>query len=408
MRVTTVVLGDLGRSPRMQYHAEALAAHRIDVDVVACAGSAPHAEIRAHPRITCHLLPPARERSLPPVLLVPLAAGRAVLQALRLVWVFLVVVRKPDVILVQTPPAVPTLLVTIVAARLRGARLVIDWHNLAWAVLALAVGRRNPLVALARWYERALARHADAHLAVSDALAAELSARWHLGPVRVLRDRPAARFAPLAPDARRALRRRLADTLGLAGREPALIVSPTSWTRDEDFDLLLDAVRRCEALVAARDFPDVLVLVTGRGARRARFEAAAGSLPGQRLHVRTLWLESDEYPRVLGAADLGLCLHRSASGLDLPMKIADMHGAGLPVCALDYGPCLDEMLLHEDTGLRFADSATLARQWVELLATFPRATELLDRLRANVDKARGTTWRQGWEAEARGVLLAHA
>ncbi len=390
----------------MQYHAEALAAHQVDVDVVACGGSALHAPLRAHPRITCHLLPPARERSLPRVLLLPLAALRAVGQALRLVWVFLVVLRKPDVILVQNPPAIPTLLVAVVAARLRGARLVIDWHNLAWAVLALGVGRRHPVVALARWYERALGRRADAHLAVSDALRAEL-ARWGLAPIAVLRDRPAERFAPLAPDERDGVRRRLFETLGLAGRRPALVVSPTSWTRDEDFDLLLDAVRRCEALVAGREFPDVLVLLTGRGARRARFEAEAATLPGRRLHVRTLWVEPDEYPRTLAAADLGLCLHRSASGLDLPMKIADMQGAGLPVCALDYGPCLDEMLRHDDTGLRFADAAALARQWVDLLATFP-AMPWLDRLRANVAAARGLTWRAGWDAEAREVLLGHA
>ncbi len=390
----------------MQYHAEALAAHQVDVDVVACGGSALHAPLRAHPRITCHLLPPARERSLPRVLLLPLAALRAVGQALRLVWVFLVVLRKPDVILVQNPPAIPTLLVAVVAARLRGARLVIDWHNLAWAVLALGVGRRHPVVALARWYERALGRRADAHLAVSDALRAEL-ARWGLAPVAVLRDRPAERFAPLAPDERDDVRRRLFETLGLAGRRPALVVSPTSWTRDEDFDLLLDAVRRCEALVAGREFPDVLVLLTGRGARRARFEAEAATLPGRRLHVRTLWVEPDEYPRTLAAADLGLCLHRSASGLDLPMKIDDMQGAGLPVCALDYGPCLDEMLRHDDTGLRFADAAALARQWVDLLATFP-AMPWLDRLRANVAAARGLTWRAGWDAEAREVLLGHA
>ncbi len=390
----------------MQYHAEALAAHQVDVDVVACGGSALHAPLRAHPRITCHLLPPARERSLPRVLLLPLAALRAVGQALRLVWVFLVVLRKPDVILVQNPPAIPTLLVAVVAARLRGARLVIDWHNLAWAVLALGVGRRHPVVALARWYERALGRRADAHLAVSDALRAEL-ARWGLAPVAVLRDRPAERFAPLAPDERDGVRRRLFETLGLAGRRPALVVSPTSWTRDEDFDLLLDAVRRCEALVAGREFPDVLVLLTGRGARRARFEAEAATLPGRRLHVRTLWVEPDEYPRTLAAADLGLCLHRSASGLDLPMKIADMQGAGLPVCALDYGPCLDEMLRHDDTGLRFADAAALAHQWVDLLATFP-AMPWLDRLRANVAAARGLTWRGGWDVEAREVLLGHA
>lgn len=402
------MLGDLGRSPRMQYHAAALAAHQVDVDVIACGGSALHAELSAQPRITCHLLPPARERALPRALLLPAAAGRAAMQALRLVWLFLVVIRKPDVILVQNPPAFPTLLIALVAARLRGARLVVDWHNLAWAVLALGVGARHPIVAAARWYEGTLGRQADAHLCVSDALRAELADRFRIAPVAVLRDRPAARFAPLGPEARRAARRRLLDTLGLAGREPAIVVSPTSWTRDEDFDLLLDAVGRCEALVAGHAFPDVLVLLTGRGALRVRFEARAAALPDRRLHVRTLWLEPDDYPRVLAAADLGLCLHRSASGLDLPMKIADLQGAGLPVCALDYGPCLDEMLRHDDTGLRFADAEALARQWVELLAGFPDATPRLDRLRATVQKARGTTWRAGWEAEARDVLLAHA
>jgi beta-1,4-mannosyltransferase len=332
---------------------------------------------------------------------------RAVVQALWLVWMFVVVLRKPDVILVQNPPAVPTLLVTLAAARLRGARLVLDWHNLAWAVLALGVGARHPVVSLARWYEGVLGRRADAHLCVSDALRTEL-ARWGMAPVTIVRDRPAERFAPLDAATRRATRARLLDSLGLGGREPAVIVSPTSWTRDEDFDLLLEAVQHGERLVADRPFPDVLVLLTGRGARRADFEARATTLPGRRFHVRTAWLEPDDYPRVLAAADLGLCLHRSASRLDLPMKIADMHGAGLPVCALDYGPCLDEMLRHDDTGLRFADAEALAHQWLALLATFPGATAELDRLRANVGRARGVSWRQGWEAEAREILLAHA
>jgi beta-1,4-mannosyltransferase len=406
MRVTVVVLGDLGRSPRMQYHAEALAAQQIDVDVVARAGSALHAQLRDHPRITCHLLPPAREGALSPVLLVPVAAARAITQTLRLVFLFLVVLRKPDVILVQNPPAIPTLLVALGAARLRGGRLVVDWHNLSWAVLALALGARHPLVALARSFETVLGRRADAHLSVSEALRRALEARWRIRPVSVFRDRPAERFAPLTVEARRARRRSLFETLRFASSEPALIVSPTSWTRDEDFDLPLDAVRRCDTLAAERaGFPEVLVLLTGRGPRRARYEAALAALPSRRLHVRTAWLEPDDYPGVLAAADLGLCLHRSASGLDLPMKIADLHGAGVPVCVLDYGPCLDEILRHEETGLRFADAETLARQWLDLFADFPHATPHLDRLRAQVEKSRGVTWRAGWDAEARPILI---
>jgi hypothetical protein len=39
-----------------------------------------------------------------------------------------------------------------------------------------------------------------------------------------------------------------------------------------------------------------------------------------------------------------------------------------------------------------------------LFATYP-ATPVLDRLRTNVLAARGPTWEQGWDVEARPVLL---
>lgn len=47
----------------------------------------------------------------------------------------------------QNPPSIPTLAVAWLAARLRGAALVVDWHNLGFSILSHSRGSdRHPLV----------------------------------------------------------------------------------------------------------------------------------------------------------------------------------------------------------------------------------------------------------------------
>ena len=56
MRAVVVALIDLGRSARMRYHAQALSAHGVDVDLVGFEGTPLPRAITDDPRITVHRL----------------------------------------------------------------------------------------------------------------------------------------------------------------------------------------------------------------------------------------------------------------------------------------------------------------------------------------------------------------
>src|SRR5262249_52536136 len=155
-------------------------------------------------------------------------------------------------------------------------------------MLALRLGPRHPVVRLVRAVERLLGRGADAHLCVSRALAAELE-RWGIGLATVFRDRPGVAFRPLPAGDRRQAKSELASRLrlpGLADGTTALLVSPTSWTADEDFELLMDAATRWDQRVGPTR-PPLAVLVTGEGPRRVRAPLrrapAALCVPANRL-----------------------------------------------------------------------------------------------------------------------------
>ena len=401
----------------MRYHAQALAANGVDVDLVGLEGTPLPRAITDEPRIAVHRITPPRLR----IRAEQTGSSYAVaglLDAARVsfsLWRTLKGLRQPDLVLVQNPPAFPTLAVTWFSLRHRGVRFVIDWHNLGYTLLQLHLGQWHPAVRLARWFERRDARRVDANLSVSRGLAAYLESRFQVKQAQVLYDRPASAFVPIERADRERFRQALFSRLGTRASTVGFIVCPTSWTEDEDFDVVIEAVTHLEERIrgweagdSARRFPELVILVTGDGARRAEFERRFAGLPARRIQLRARFLEPDDYPRVVGSADLGLCLHRSSSGLDIPMKIADLFGAGVPVCALDYGACLAERVRHGDNGLLFSTGRQLADVLFDLFEQFPADQKALDRLRAGARKLARPTWEEGWALEAKPVLLPSA
>ena len=395
----------------MQYHAVSLADGGGEVDLIGLAGARPIPVIAANPRIHVHQIADrsVSTRSRGGVRRFVMASMfRALRQGFRL-WRVLMRVPKPGTILVQNPPAVPTLAVAWLVAKLRGARLVIDWHNLSHTVAAVQLGERHRAVrALAR-SERRWARRAAAHLAVSQAMADWLQREYGVRAT-VVYDRPPHAFCrPSAADGD-ALWTEIAASAGLGPDRIPLVVCPTSWTPDEDFDLLLEALERADRTLSSGDKPSGLsspslaVLLTGKGPLRETFEARAARRHFKSIVVRAHWLEPADYPVCVGMADLGLCLHQSSSGLDLPMKLADFRGPGVPAAAFDYSPVLGEALTNGKEGVTFRDPGDLANLLVSVARRSVTSDSPLARSRAWLAAHPAERWEDHWKVTAAPVL----
>lgn len=279
--------------------------------------------------------------------------------------------KKKVVFCKQNPPSIPTLMMARVVSVLRKAWLIIDWHNFGYSILGMKLGMDHKVVRVAKWYEQKYGHKAYAHLTVTDKMHVELEDNWKVnGKILTLKDKPQSDFKRLTIDqihrqftyslnqiqktvlesagGKEFLGKFNNPTLGtlltdaddegfLKWREdrPKLIVSSTSWTEDEDFGVLLKAIELYESHAKPTD-PRLLFVITGKGPQKKYYEEKIKEMTLVKTRIITAWLEAADYPMLLGSADLGVSLHTSSSGMDLPMKIVDMFGCGLPVCAIEF------------------------------------------------------------------------
>lgn len=82
----------------------------------------------------------------------------------------------------------------------------------------------------------------------------------------------------------------------------------------------------------------LLLVITGSGERKKIYQEMIkeNRYKWKYISVVMKWFKPDDYPKMVACADVGICLHYSSSGFDLPMKVVDMYGTGLPAVAANY------------------------------------------------------------------------
>jgi beta-1,4-mannosyltransferase len=183
-----------------------------------------------------------------------------------------------------------------------------------------------------------------------------------------------------------------------------LLVSSTSWTPDEDFSLLLDAL--CSYAASSRPKFPILAIITGKGPQKQMYLDRIASLHKEskmnQITILTAWLSAEDYAVLLACADLGVCLHKSSSGVDLPMKVVDMFGAGLPVVGYGDYESWPELVKEGVNGRGFVTSEDLAGVLEDLLGDAERRE--LAKLRKGALEEGKRRWDEEWDAVA-GRLL---
>uniref|UniRef100_A0A915HZH7 Glycosyltransferase n=1 Tax=Romanomermis culicivorax TaxID=13658 RepID=A0A915HZH7_ROMCU len=100
---------------------------------------------------------------------------------------------------------------------------------------------------------------------------------------------------------------------------------------------------------------------------------------------------------MLACADLGVSLHYSSSGLDLPMKAVDMLGCALPILSADF-LCVRELIDDGKNGFLFENAEKLADLLILLLIDYPHSDFLnaIKRTCKNERKEK-TGWVEAWD-----------
>lgn len=390
-RAIVLVLGDLARSPRMNYHALSLAKGGLDVYFCGYTENQLSDEIVNNERITVYNIPQIVNTGNLPFLLF---AIRKVVMQHYMLYTLLKQLKGAEYLIVQNPPSIPVLGMSrfFVLFMSQRTRLVIDWHNFGYSILALKLGRRHPFVYIHKAYEMIFGRIAYCHLTVSVAMARFLQDGFKMTARRIipLHDRPGDQFAPLNNNQRKKVINKHPDLFHDMQQDEKIVITSTSYTPDENLYTLLNALDRYKGKSALR------VIITGKGPmyNEMKKEIESRTNEWKNVKVKQSWLSNEDYPRVLAVADIGVSLHESSSGIDLPMKVVDMFGCGVPVIALRFA-AIEELVQMNKNGVLVDGEETLG----DALTTVFNNEAFLHNIKREAMKETQLRWDNNWNTK---------
>ncbi|KAL7713657.1 Beta-1 [Entamoeba marina] len=414
MHTVLLVLGDIGRSPRMEFHAIELS-KQCPVSVVCYEETAPLATIQDNKEITLFGL-----RVMSPLKAIPFrtvvyllfyAPLKFAFLSIQLLYLLLIKVPNYSHIVIQNPPALPSFLIAAIVKILTGCSVVVDWHNTAYSIVMNVHNLKETsfIIRLLKFYELFIPLIFDYHFTVTKAMK-DFLIDYHFSSKRitVLYDKPFINLTS-TPSQRNELLIRLRSTFPditkpfideLVENNTNIVcgVSSTSWTPDEDFGVLFEALKNYEK--STEDLPKLVIFITGKGPLKSYYEELLKKENMKRVCVIPVWLEHEDYPKLLAACQFGISLHQSSSKLDLPMKVLDMFGCALPVLARGYPTIRDELVEENKVGFCFDTAEELNDLLVKNLSNSKQREKFLEEMKQNVINNNTLTWSKNWQEVA--------
>ena len=367
--VAILVLGDLNRSPRMLNHCVALSESFPTIQEISLIGydsTDIRKDISSNTKIKRYNISNRINKifqHFPRIFFIFTSFFKILFQIFSMFFI-LFKIPKFSFLILQNPPGIPSMFVCWLVCKLRKSKFIIDWHNYGYTILKVNK-RPNFIVKIAEKYEKFFGKKSDMNLCVSQAEKRDLKKNFGIDAI-CLPDKPLlGLFKFLSSEQAPELYKKYKELNELLDKNrPILMISSTSWTPDEDFNILLNSFIKTEEMIKnehkLNNIKKVLFLITGKGPMKENFMKKVEKSNLNIFNVKSIWLDSDDYPKLLALCDLGICLHYSSSGIDLPMKVVDMFSACLPAAAIYY-PTIEELVKNEENGFTFRNERELSK-----------------------------------------------